>query len=140
MNKIIKVSFITLAAAISFNALANHQDYDGSTCAGKKSAIQTQIDYAKKANNTYQVKGLEKALSDVNSYCTNSDLEKKYKEKVQDKLNDVQEKQADLKQAQLEGNTKKIAKQQAKLAEKQQELQNAKDTLDGFYKAVKAGQ
>jgi len=130
---------MTLAVAFSFNALANHHGYEGTTCLAKKNAIQTQIDYAKKANNVYQIQGLEKALSDVNTYCTNDDLEKKYQENMQNKLKDVQEKQADLQAAKLKGDVKKVAKQQAKLTEKQQQLQDAQNKLDEFYKAVKAG-
>ncbi|WP_392561695.1 DUF1090 domain-containing protein [Orbus sturtevantii] len=140
MNKVITVSFITLATVLSFNALANSHDYDGSKCSEKKIVIQTQIDYAKKANNIHRVQGLEKALSDVNTYCTDEGLEKKYQQNVQDKLKDVQEKQADLQQAKLKGDVEKISKQQAKLAEKQQELQDVTSKLDEFYKAVKSEQ
>lgn len=136
MKNVVKIGFIMAVATLSFSSLANN--YDGLTCSGKKSAIQTQIDFAKKANNTYQVQGLEKALSDVNTYCNNSDLENKYKNKIQDKLQDVKEQEADLQEAKLKGNAVKIAKREAKLAEDQQELKNAQNQLEAFYKALKA--
>lgn len=136
MKNAVQIGFIMAVASLSFSSLAS--DYDGLTCSGKKNAIQTQIDYAKKANNTYQVQGLEKALSDVNTYCNNSDLEKKYKVKIQDKLKDIREQEVDLQEAKLKGDAAKIAKREAKLSEDQRELKNAQDQLEAFYKALKA--
>ncbi|RKS86988.1 uncharacterized protein DUF1090 [Orbus hercynius] len=136
MKNILKMSLITLAVTMSASALANQ--FEGLTCAGKKTAIQTQLDYAKQANNVYQVQGLEKALTDVNTYCSNDDLAKKYQEKVQEKTAKLQEKQDDLKEAQLKGDPSKIAKQQAKLQKAQYELQEAQTQLDSFHQKLKA--
>lgn len=64
-------------------------------CEIKKQKIETQIKYAKKHGNTYRVAGLQRALDNVNTYCTPTSLyrdsqkmwlknEKKYKK---EKLN-----------------------------------------------------
>lgn len=136
MKNIIKISLTVLAVALSSQAFAD--DFDGLTCSGKKSAIQTQIDNAKKANNVHKQSGLEKALSDVLAYCSNDDLEKKYQDKIQDKLDDIEKRQEELEEAKTEGKLEKIAKQEAKLKTDEAELKEAQDKLDAFYNALKA--
>lgn len=136
MKKLFKISLITLTMAASSYAVADQ--FDGLTCAGKKEAIQTQLDYAQKANNTYRAQGLQKALDDVNTYCTNESLEEKYKDKVEDKLENLQDKQEDLQEAQLKGDPQKIAKRESKVKAAEYELKEAQDQLDAFYKALKA--
>lgn len=136
MKTVLSASVLTLIMAMSGYATANQ--FNDQTCAGKKQAITTQIDYAKKANNIYQVQGLEKALADVNTYCSNDSLSDKYKEKVADKLENLQEKQKDLQEAQLKGNPQKIAKQQLKVQNAEYELKEAQNNLNEFYKTLKS--
>ncbi|OCG18801.1 MULTISPECIES: DUF1090 domain-containing protein [unclassified Gilliamella] len=131
-----KVSIITLASLLSFGAYASNQT-EGLTCENKKQAIETQIDYAKKHNNAHRVKGLEKALHDVNKHCSNDDLEAKYKKNVSDKSNKVAERTQALAKAKAKGNEHKIAKQQAKLADAEKELNEAKAELAKFYQELK---
>lgn len=136
MKKILKISLIALAFTASSYAAADQ--FDGLTCAGKQIAIQTQLDFAKKANNTYRAEGLQKALDDVNTYCTNEGLEDKYSDKVDDKLEDLLDKQAELQEAQLKGDAKKIAKLENKVQKAEYELKEAQEQLDAFYQALKA--
>lgn len=139
VKTISKISIITLAMAFSFGVYASDLNtFDGTTCASKKQAIETQIDYAKKNNNTHRVQGLEKALSDVNAYCTNDSLEAKYKERVQEKTNKVAEREQELAEAKAKGDMKKIAKQEAKLQENKAELSEAQTKLAEFYKDLKS--
>lgn len=138
MKKTIKMSLIALSAVVSFNAFADYSDYEGLTCLGKQNAIQTQLSYAKKANNVYQVQGLEKALNEVLTYCTDKKLEKKYKEKISKQMDDVKDRQYDLEKAKMDGRPDKIAKQQTKLQKDEYELKEAREKLDAFYKELKA--
>lgn len=46
--------------------------YDEKTCQIKKQKIQEQLVYAKKHNNSYRVRGLERALANVERKCTAS--------------------------------------------------------------------
>lgn len=46
--------------------------YDEKTCQIKKQKIQEQLVYAKKHNNSYRVRGLERALANVDRKCTAS--------------------------------------------------------------------
>ncbi|MDF7668019.1 DUF1090 domain-containing protein [Orbaceae bacterium ESL0727] len=117
---------------------ANHDRSEGTTCANKKQLLQTKIDEAKQHNNSYQVAGLEKALSDVNNYCKDSDLETKYKKQVQDKTDEVAERMKELKAAQLKGDAEKMAKQEAKLLKDKAELTEAQSKLAQYYKDLKA--
>ncbi|OCG16900.1 hypothetical protein A9G24_00650 [Gilliamella sp. App6-5] len=133
---ITKVTIITLLGLFSLGAYAS-EHAEGLTCESKKQTIETQIEYAKKHNNSHRVKGLEKALHDVNKHCSNDDLEAKYKKNVSDKSNKVAERTQALAKAKAKGNEHKIAKQQAKLAEVEQELNEAKTELAKFYQELK---
>ncbi len=140
MKSITKVSLFSFAV-LAFSCGANASNYDnvtGTTCSAKKQAIETQISYAEKNNNMLSAQGLKKALSDVNSYCSNDDLEAKYKKKVEEKTEKVAERMQDLKEAQIKGDAKKIAKQEAKLQKVQAELTKAQSTLAQFYKDIKS--
>lgn len=136
MQKTLKTSLIALAMVVSASAAADQ--FDGLTCAGKQTAIQTELNYAKTANNTFRVQGLEKALADVNAFCTNDSLADKYRDKVEDKLENLQDKQEDLQEAKLKGDPQKIAKQEMKVQKAQYELKEAQDRLDAFNQALKS--
>ncbi|WP_085246648.1 DUF1090 domain-containing protein [Gilliamella mensalis] len=131
-----KVTIITLASLFSLGAYASEHS-EGLTCESKKQTIETQIDYAKKNNNSHQVQGLEKALHDINNYCSNDKLEEKYNKKIQEKTDKVVKRTQKLNQAKTKGNEHKIAKQQAKLADAEKELNEAKAELAKFYQELK---
>ncbi|MWP62961.1 DUF1090 domain-containing protein [Gilliamella sp. Pas-s25] len=138
-----KVTIITLASLFSLGAYASEHS-EGLTCESKKQTIETQIDYAKKNNNSHQVQGLEKALHDVNNYCSNDELETKYKLKVIEKTKKLAEKNKELTEknkAFVKHNRKsdqeKIAKLKTKLSEAEQELVQAKQNLAGYYNEIK---
>lgn len=137
ITKVSLFSFAVLAFSCGANA-SNHQDVDGTTCSAKKQAIETQISYAEKHNDILRTQGLKKALSDVNSYCSNDDLEAKYKKKIEEKTEKVAERMQDLKEAQIKGDAEKIAKQEAKLLKDKAELTKAQSTLTQFYKDIKS--
>ncbi|TCM71058.1 uncharacterized protein DUF1090 [Acinetobacter calcoaceticus] len=43
--------------------------YDAKSCQIKKQKLQQQLEYAKKYNNSYRVRGLERAIADVDRKC-----------------------------------------------------------------------
>lgn len=134
----IALSVVTITLVItSFTTnAANKDEIGGVTCEGKKQAVQTQIDYAKKLGNQHQIQGLEKVLQDINNYCTNSDLETKYKKKVADKTTEVSKRIQELAQVQVKGNKEKIANRQEKLNKAEHELTEVKTKLVQFYKGL----
>lgn len=99
-------------------------------CAAKKHSIETQLDYARKYNNSYQIIGLEKALKDVSENCTDEKLRAERKAKISEKMRKVSEKEAELNDAKAQGKQKKITKKMEKLEKAKQELKEAQDELN----------
>lgn len=97
------------------------------TCAEKIAAVETKIEHAKKAGNQHQVHGLEKALAETKSNCTDEGLKSAQDAKVQDKAVDVEEARQELAKAKADGKSKKkLEKKQKKLEQKSKELEDAK--------------
>ena len=99
-------------------------------CAAKKQEIETQLSFARQHNNSSQVAGLEKALSEVNEHCTESGLLQQRQEKVSEKKAKVQEREQELAKARSEGRSaSKIQKREDKLADARHELKEAEQAL-----------
>lgn len=103
-------------------------------CDIKKSKIQEQISYAKAHGNTHRVQGLERALQNVNTYCTPNSLRDDARDEVSDRIKEVAERKADLQKAVDKGDISKIAKRERKLAEAEAELKEAQAELDTLLK------
>ncbi|WP_213878596.1 DUF1090 domain-containing protein [Pseudomonas sp. dw_358] len=98
-------------------------------CAAKQQDIRTQIDQAKAAGNQNQLAGLEKALKQSNSHCTEASLKKERENKVLSARHEVAQRQADLDKAMKKGDADKINTRKEKLAASRKELQEATDEL-----------
>ncbi|WP_274371058.1 DUF1090 domain-containing protein [Morganella morganii] len=103
-------------------------------CDIKKSKIQEQLSYAKAHGNTHRVQGLERALQNVNTYCTPNSLRDDARDEVSDRTKEVAERKADLQKAIDKGDISKIAKRERKLAEAETELKEAQAELDALSK------
>ncbi|WP_283598756.1 DUF1090 domain-containing protein [Photobacterium phosphoreum] len=103
-------------------------------CAVKKQEIKTQISYAKEYNNTYQLKGLQKALAEVNDNCTDESLKAEQLKKVANKEKKVEERKQELIEAKESGKKNKINKKERKLQEAIDELQDEKNTYLHYFK------
>lgn len=103
-------------------------------CDIKKSKIQEQLSYAKAHGNTHRVQGLERALQNVNTYCTPNSLRDDARDEVSDRTKEVAERKADLQKAVDKGDISKIAKRERKLAEAEAELKEAQAELDALLK------
>jgi cytochrome c biogenesis factor len=103
-------------------------------CDIKKSKIQEQLSYAKAHGNTHRVQGLERALQNVNTYCTPNSLRDDARDEVSDRTKEVAERKADLQKAIDKGDISKIAKRERKLAEAEAELKEAQAELDALSK------
>lgn len=101
-------------------------------CDIKKSKIQEQISYAKAHGNTHRVQGLERALQNVNTYCTPNSLRDDARNEVSDRTKEVAERKADLQKAIDRGDISKIAKRERKLAEAEAELKEAQAELNSL--------
>ncbi|WP_420808427.1 DUF1090 domain-containing protein [Brenneria alni] len=106
----------------SGNVLAQTENTQGG-CLQKEQDIQRQIDQARKHDNQQRVKGLERALTEVKSHCTDAGLAAKQQNKIADKRAEVSERQRELNESKQKGDPQKILKREQKLAEAEQELQ-----------------
>lgn len=129
----------TIGLSIIIGVFTANTIMAGEICATKAASIQKQIDHAKRYNNIHRVAGLQKALSDVNTYCDDGqeyrnavDKVKKAEREVADARQDIIERQADIREAQTKGDQKKVRKLQSKLTSEQRKLQDKQATLDAL--------
>ncbi|OTQ30514.1 DUF1090 domain-containing protein [Gilliamella apicola] len=140
-----KLSIITLVTAFSVNSYASSNDaHEELTCDAKKQAIETKIEQAKKANNTFEVTGLEKALQQVDTNCSDETLEQKYKrlvdeksKNVSDKTKELAEKTKEYEKDGVDANQDKIDALKSKLHDAEKELSEAKNNLADYYENAK---
>ena len=121
---------LTLCSLMSAPLLAAEQAQPLTGCAAKRQAIMTQIEQAKTHGNSDQQAGLERALREVTTHCTDASLKKHRENKVLEAKHEVSRRQADLEKAMKKGDSEKINKRKDKLAESRKELQQALDELD----------
>ena len=140
-----KLSIITLVTAFSVNSYASSNDaHEELTCDSKKQAIETKIEQAKKANNTFEVTGLEKALQQVNTNCSDETLEQKFKrlvdeksKNVSDKTKELAEKTKEYEKDGVDAKQDKIDALKSKLHDAEKELSEAKNNLADYYEKAK---
>ena len=130
MKRFSPLALLTLCSVLATPLMAAEEAPAVTGCAAKKQAIITQIEQAKSHGNTEQQAGLEKALSEVTTHCTDASLKKERENKVLDAKHEVSERQADLDKAMKKGDPERINKRKDKLAESRKELQEALDELD----------
>ncbi|HEJ9487427.1 MULTISPECIES: DUF1090 domain-containing protein [Proteus] len=113
-----------LFTAITLSLLASnaYADRPANGCEIKKQNIQKQMEYAKAHGNQYRIQGLERALQNVERYCTPEKVVENTRLELREKQLDVKERELELKEAQLKGDADKIAKQERKLAEEKADL------------------
>lgn len=101
-------------------------------CEAKKQALEARLAAARRHNNTGQVEGLQRALQNVQAWCTDNNLKAKADYEVWEKQNEVREREKDLTQARSGGKKKKIAQREHKLQEARQELREAEEKRDAL--------
>jgi hypothetical protein len=94
-------------------------------CAGKKQAIEREINYARENGNTRRVQGLQKALAEAQN-CNDAQLQRESENDVAKAQAKVQERERELAEEKAEGKSKDIAKAQKKLDLANKELETAK--------------
>lgn len=131
MKKTLLATLMPLALLGAPSAFA-----DTTNCATKIRAIEAQIEMAKQRGNTQRVAGLQDALANTKTNCTDAGQIRHAEHKVRDAERDVgkaksevQEADAKLQEARSKGDTKKIAKAQKRLADKQAKLNEKMEDL-----------
>lgn len=123
-------ALLTVASFMATPLLAAEDVQPLTGCAAKRQAISSQIEQAKAHGNRAQQAGLEKALDEVTTHCTDAGLKKERENKVLDAKHEVSRRQADLDKAMKKGDPDKINKRKEKLADSRKELKDAVEELD----------
>lgn len=130
MNFLPPVALLVLCSAMAAPLMADEQTPELTGCAAKRQGIINQIELAKSRGNSDQQAGLEAALNEVTTHCTDASLRKERENKVLDAKHEVSQRQADLEKAMKKGDSERINKRKDKLAASRKELQEAVDELD----------
>ncbi|WP_153001963.1 DUF1090 domain-containing protein [Pantoea dispersa] len=94
-----------------------------SLCQQKQQDIQREIEMAKQHDNQRRVTGLERALTEVRTNCTDEKLKSAHAERIEAQQHKVAERERELQQDRQEGkDQEKIGKRERKLEEARQEL------------------
>jgi Protein of unknown function (DUF1090) len=121
-------STFLLAFALAFpSTWAVAQGAPGGTCRAKHEAIGRDIDEAKAKGHKQRVRGLQRALKEVGSNCSDAKLQAEHQKRIERQQKQVTARERELKEAERHGSREKIARRQSKLAEEQAELQRLKE-------------
>ena len=112
------VAAAAVLAAAAFGAAAQ----PAMTCDGKRDVITREIGEARAASQTQRVKGLERALRQLNKNCTDDKLKAAEEAAVKKQKTKVAQRQRDLAKAEKKGDARKIEGRKEKLAEEEAEL------------------
>ncbi|EAA8755120.1 DUF1090 domain-containing protein [Salmonella enterica subsp. enterica serovar Lexington] len=98
-------------------------------CMAKRADIQQQIDYARAHNNMHRVAGLQEALTENETHCTEVGLLRARQNKVAEKVRKVAERDQEVRDAIETGNAKKIKLKEKKAGQARDELAEAEAEL-----------
>ncbi|MDB6442224.1 MULTISPECIES: DUF1090 domain-containing protein [Pseudomonas] len=121
---------LALCSLMTAPLWADEQAPELTGCAAKRQGIINQIELAKSRGNQEQQAGLETALNEVTTHCTDASLRKERENKVLEAKHEVSQRQADLEKAMKKGDPERINKRKDKLAASRKELQEAVEELD----------
>ncbi|MED5607647.1 DUF1090 domain-containing protein [Pseudomonas sp. JH-2] len=121
---------LTLAALFAASAFAAESAQPLTGCAAKQAAIAGKLEEARARGDKGAIAGLETALEQARTYCTDGSLAQKRTQRVLDAEREVSQRENDLRKAMAKGDAEKIEKRKDKLAEARAELEQAKRELE----------
>mgnify|MGYP003584744799 CR=1 FL=1 len=124
----IQSSMLLAAMLAAASGVALAQNTPAGPCQAKREDISRSIEAATAQGQKHRVRGLKKALSEVESNCSDTKLAADHQKRIEHQEQAVAERERDLQQAQADGDAKKVARRQSKLAEEQAKLQQLKST------------
>ncbi|GHC53667.1 hypothetical protein GCM10010096_27570 [Alcaligenes pakistanensis] len=122
-----KISAWYLSAVLGVMALPAWAD--NPACQYKAAEIQNQIDYARQHGNEHRVRGLERALANVQAHCKDANLLRDKQEEIREQEEDIQERINEIAEKRSEGRQDKVQKLEKKLERDQAELAQLQDEL-----------
>lgn len=121
-----RTALILALATLSTAAWASTQPAEPEDCAQKRAGLHAEVEKAKTTGNDNRVRGLERALAEIDVSCTEPGLNAKRDRRISEQEKKVSQRQRDLQAAERDGKASKIASRQAKLKEAQDELARLK--------------
>jgi len=113
------VAFISMMA-VTAQASADCGQMRG--CAKRQCEVSRQLEMARAHDNGHKAAGLERALADISSNCTDAGMAADLQQDI-DKVNhDLAEHEQDLAEARAKGKLDKVRKYESKIAEDQAEI------------------
>lgn len=122
-----KTSAWYLSAVLGLMALPAWAD--NPACQYKAAEIQNQIEYARQHGNEHRVRGLERALANVQAHCKDANLLRDKQEEIREQEEDIQERINEIAEKRSEGRQDKVQKLEKKLERDQAELAQLQDEL-----------
>ena len=123
-----KIRSLLLGTALALScAAASAQALSDGPCHAKQEDIGRSIEAAKANGQTHRVRGLQKALAEVQSNCSDGRLQADHQKRIARQEATVAERESDLQKAQSDGDAKKVVRRHNKLLEEQAKLQQLKD-------------
>ncbi len=123
--------------------LFTHSSFAAQTCGEKEAALKAQLNIAESHNNAAQVRGIKKALNQVQTHCTaesvRTDAEQdvqKLQRKLDDKHQDLREAKHDLQRAISKDDRQKIEKYQREVVEEQHDIATLNQQLTQAKKSL----
>lgn len=129
---IIKGITISFLLAGSTVVLAKDDCADLTGCAKKACEVSLELLASKRQGNSHKVAGLNKALNNINAYCTNDGLKAELQQKIDDTNSEIEEYKIDLKKAKRQGKHDKVEKYQQKLNDETKQLKQLIDELNSL--------
>lgn len=117
---------LVMTALLCFPSLVIASESFSENCQRKAHAIEQKLAFARAQGNEGQISGLEKALGQVQRWCSDESLHSKAELRIMEKQDEVQERREALDEALAKGKDRdKIKKLQRKLNEAEEELREA---------------
>lgn len=135
LKLILKVSAFSTLLIISAPAFADTH-YHFETCKEKAAALETQVSYAQQNKDQIKVTELQSTLDNLQTHCSNTDLQKKYQKKINEKQQKVDQRTQELQEAQQDGSKRKINNKEAKLTHAKSELSEAQQEFQVFQNKI----
>ena len=110
--------------------MRDNKNYKG--CAKKACEVNLELLASKRQGNSHKVAGLNKALNNINAYCTNDGLKAELQQKIDDTNSEIEEYKIDLKKAKRQGKHDKVEKYQQKLNDETKQLKQLIDELNSL--------
>lgn len=135
MKRITVAAIVVLLAVLASPAFAGASRQDA--CQRKEEAIARQLEIARQYNNHGKIRGLERALLNLRTWCSDDGLLHKAESKIKDKRDEVREREEELAEARAEGKKPDtIAKRERKLADAKTELREALGERDALLESI----